>query len=65
MFPLNRNFVRLRVAILLDTKGPEIRSGFFANGAKKIELKKGETITLTTDYEVKEDTCTGHIDCQV
>ena len=36
------------VGIMLDTKGPEIRSGFFANGAKKIELVKGETITLTT-----------------
>ena len=45
----------VKVAILLDTKGPEIRSGFFANGAKKIELKKGETITLTTDYEFKGD----------
>jgi len=44
-----------KVAVLLDTKGPEIRSGFFANDAKKIELKKGETITLTTDYEFKGD----------
>ena len=39
--------------ILLDTKGPEIRSGFFADGAKKIELVKGETIVLTTDYSFK------------
>jgi len=31
------------VAVLLDTKGPEIRSGFFADGAKKISLVKGET----------------------
>jgi pyruvate kinase len=37
-------------AILLDTKGPEIRSGFFANGASKIDLVKGETLVLTTDY---------------
>ena len=36
------------VAIMLDTKGPEIRSGFFANEAKKINLVKGETIVLTT-----------------
>lgn len=36
------------VAIMLDTKGPEIRSGFFANDAKKITLEKGETIILTT-----------------
>jgi pyruvate kinase len=38
---------------LLDTKGPEIRSGFFADGATKIELKKGEKIILTTDYTFK------------
>lgn len=43
------------LAILLDTKGPEIRSGFFANDAKKIELVKGETLTLTTDYAFKGD----------
>lgn len=42
-------------AILLDTKGPEIRTGFFANDAKKIELVKGETIVLTADYHFKGD----------
>jgi len=41
------------VAVLLDTKGPEIRSGFFADGAKKISLVKGEKITLTADYAFK------------
>jgi pyruvate kinase len=39
----------------LDTKGPEIRSGFFADGKKKIELAKGQTLTLTTDYSFKGD----------
>jgi pyruvate kinase len=39
---------------LLDTKGPEIRSGFFAEG-KKITLTKGETIVLTSDYSYKGD----------
>lgn len=39
----------------MDTKGPEIRSGFFADGAKKINLVKGETLVLTTDYEFKGD----------
>jgi pyruvate kinase len=43
------------VAVMLDTKGPEIRSGFFANGEKKICLTKGETIILTTDYSYKGD----------
>eukprot|EP00585_Thalassiosira_rotula_P012889 CAMPEP_0196130724 /NCGR_PEP_ID=MMETSP0910-20130528/997_1 /TAXON_ID=49265 /ORGANISM="Thalassiosira rotula, Strain GSO102" /LENGTH=535 /DNA_ID=CAMNT_0041390083 /DNA_START=120 /DNA_END=1727 /DNA_ORIENTATION=+ len=41
------------VAVLLDTKGPEIRTGFFADGAKKIDLVKGENLTLTTDYSFK------------
>lgn len=40
---------------MLDTKGPEIRSGFFADGAKKINLTKGETIILTSDYSFKGD----------
>mmetsp|Transcript_22922 Transcript_22922/g.26128 ORF Transcript_22922/g.26128 Transcript_22922/m.26128 type:complete len:540 (+) Transcript_22922:200-1819(+) len=42
-------------AVLLDTKGPEIRSGFFTNGLKKVDLVKGETLVLTTDYEFKGD----------
>jgi len=42
-----------RPGILLDTKGPEIRTGFFADDAKKITLKKGENITLTSDYNFK------------
>ena len=35
-------------AILLDTKGPEIRTGVLKDG-KKITLKEGETFTLTTE----------------
>ena len=34
------------VAILLDTKGPEIRTGLYKDG--KIEIKEGQTFTLTT-----------------
>ena len=38
-------------AILLDTKGPEIRTGVFADpSAKTIALKKGDTLILTSDY---------------
>jgi pyruvate kinase len=44
------------VAILLDTKGPEIRSGFFEEGLSKLELVKGETIVLTTDYAFRGNT---------
>ncbi|WP_277673482.1 pyruvate kinase [Piscibacillus halophilus] len=38
------------IAILLDTKGPEIRTGLFENG--EVELEKGSTVTLTME-EVK------------
>ena len=43
------------LTVLLDTKGPEIRSGFFANDAKKIALKKGENLILTSDYSFRGD----------
>ena len=41
------------VAILLDTKGPEIRTGVLKDG-KKVLLKEGETITLTNE-EIEGD----------
>jgi len=37
---------------MLDTKGPEIRTGFFADG-NKINLVKGQNLILTTDYTFK------------
>lgn len=40
------DFVGQPVAILLDTKGPEIRIGLFKD--KKISLKEGDNFTLTT-----------------
>ena len=44
------------LGILLDTKGPEIRTGFFTDECnKKIVLKAGETLELTTDYSYKGD----------
>merc|ERR1711865_252615 len=45
-----------QVAILLDTKGPEIRTGFFkeeCNG--KIELTQGQDLRLVVDYTFKGD----------
>jgi pyruvate kinase len=45
------------IAILLDTKGPEIRTGFFASG-DKIKLTKGQDLKLVVDYSFKGDnTC--------
>ena len=40
---------------MLDTKGPEIRTGFFKDDMKKITLVKGETLILTSDYDYKGD----------
>merc|ERR1719444_710953 len=47
------------VAIMLDTKGPEIRTGFFREDVgKAIELKQGQDLKLVTDYSFKGDnTC--------
>merc|ERR1719284_1772824 len=47
------------VAIMLDTKGPEIRTGFFREDVgKSIELKQGQDLKLVTDYSFKGDsTC--------
>jgi len=47
------------VAILLDTKGPEIRTGFFREDVgDKIDLVQGQDLKLVTDYTFKGDsTC--------
>ncbi|XP_078176567.1 pyruvate kinase, cytosolic isozyme [Carex rostrata] len=41
-------------AVMLDTKGPEIRTGFLKD-SKPIKLTKGQEITVTTDYSIKGD----------
>eukprot|EP00435_Cladocopium_sp_Y103_P045042 s2083_g12.t2 len=48
------------VAILLDTKGPEIRTGFFKEelAGGKINLKDGQELKLVTDYTFKGDATT-------
>ncbi len=45
-----REELKLPIATILDTKGPEIRIGKFEND--KIELKKGDIFTLTTNEVV-------------
>ncbi|CAN1341916.1 Pyruvate kinase, cytosolic isozyme, partial [Linum perenne] len=41
-------------AVMLDTKGPEIRTGLLKDG-KPIELKQGNEIVISTDYNLKGD----------
>ncbi|XP_062153159.1 pyruvate kinase, cytosolic isozyme-like [Alnus glutinosa] len=41
-------------AVMLDTKGPEIRTGFLKE-AKPIQLQLGQVISITTDYSIQGD----------
>lgn len=43
---------RIMCAVMLDTKGPEIRTGFLENSAP-VKLTTGKEVTLTTDYDAK------------
>lgn len=54
-----RKELDIPVAALLDTKGPEIRTGQLKDG-KKVALKEGQTYTLTT-REIIGDNTIGHI----
>lgn len=52
--------IRPVVAIGVDTKGPEIRTGVLADGVESVELKTGETICLTTD-DIYKEKCTSSL----
>jgi pyruvate kinase len=41
-------------AIMLDTKGPEIRTGINKEG-KPIKLVKGQSLEIVTDYSIEAD----------
>ncbi|CEG38322.1 pyruvate kinase [Plasmopara halstedii] len=41
-------------AVLLDTKGPEIRTGLLRDH-EPVQLKAGQTLEITTDYSVEGD----------
>ncbi|CAM6103922.1 unnamed protein product [Calypogeia fissa] len=45
---------KILCAVLLDTKGPEIRTGMLKDG-KPVQIVKDKEITLMTDYETKGD----------
>lgn len=50
-----RKELGLPIAALLDTKGPEIRTGLLKDG-KKVILKEGQTYTLTVNDIIGDDT---------
>jgi pyruvate kinase len=56
-----QKFPGKNIPVMLDTKGPEIRSGFFREDCGgKVQLTAGQTLKLTTDYSFKGDsTCIG------
>ena len=43
-------------AIMLDTKGPEIRTGFLEPDFKPLNLVRGQSLEIVTDYEVLGNT---------
>ncbi|HIT90865.1 MAG TPA: pyruvate kinase [Candidatus Merdenecus merdavium] len=50
-----REELDLPIAMLLDTKGPEIRTGRLKDG-KKVNLKQGQSFTLSTEERVGDET---------
>jgi pyruvate kinase len=40
---------KIMCAVMLDTKGPEIRTGML-EGGKPVQLVSGQEVTITTDY---------------
>lgn len=49
-----RKELNLPIAALLDTKGPEIRTGLLKDG-KKVNLKEGQIYTLTVDEIIGDE----------
>ncbi|CAK9037740.1 Pyruvate kinase (PK) [Durusdinium trenchii] len=43
------------IKVLMDTRGPEIRTGYFEVYNEKKKLKAGQSFRLLTDYSVKGD----------
>lgn len=45
---------QIMCAVMLDTKGPEIRTGFLKDG-KPIQITEGQELIISTDYSIKGD----------
>lgn len=48
---MSLEIMNVQVAVMLDTKGPEIRTGFLVDG-KNITIEKDSIVEITTDYTV-------------
>eukprot|EP01018_Ginkgo_biloba_P021958 Gb_23818 [translate_table: standard] len=46
--------MQIMCSVMLDTKGPEIRTGFLKDG-KPIKLVEGQEIIITTNYDIEGD----------
>ena len=53
-----REELDLPVALMLDTKGPEIRTGVQESGDEKVEIKEGDTFTFVHDEIIGDATKT-------
>lgn len=51
-----REKLNLPIALALDTKGPEIRSGKLESGDKKVTIKEGQTFTFVHDDIIGDNT---------
>jgi len=46
---------RIHCCVMLDTKGPEIRTGFFKDDVDEVTITKGDVVEITTDYSFLGD----------
>lgn len=53
-----REELNLPVALMLDTKGPEIRTGVQESGDEKVEIREGDTFTFINDDIIGDATKT-------
>lgn len=53
-----REELNVPVALMLDTKGPEIRTGVLETGNEKVTIKEGETFTFVNDEIIGNETKT-------
>ena len=51
-----REKLNLPIALMLDTKGPEIRTGKLESGDEKVTIKEGDTFTFINDEIIGNET---------